>query len=1051
MRNTEPGRSLALTVASLMVAAVMMTAPGGAEAEFSVAVVPSDDAALASPVPRDRDLDTDQVEQMVRRAVSLIGGMGSVVPDTAGLVVLKVNISVIRPRRSGAITDDRVARAVALLVHEVAPQARIRIAEGAGGWASPEFRDRNPVDLWEGMYVDGFERAGHRQTVAELRARGIDIACLDLNFDEAYTLQVPGGGLATDEYDVAASILDADVWINLPVAKTHGAKITCCMKNHFGLLPGRLYGWSKSRGTEHHPAIPHSPRVLDEAFVDLWALTRMDLNVVDMLTGSERGPFEETTRRQNIILAGRDPVATDLVAARLMGYNPDDLEFADLAWQQGMGPRWLENVDVRGTELAPLVQRFEKAGVWYDAGTEWQEQADYGKGPRRWSLLGPLPRDHVFTDAEIAALSPTPGEDDWSEVIWFGPDKIDLDGYYDDPVRCAVYGYVEFTTPRADSVRYWMGADERLQVWIDGQPLYDTDDHPELGRRRRHHLGMVRVPGYLDAGAHRLLVRAEQNRGRFDFSFNVCEPIDDERFAGNTFPGLRYRPAKEGEPVVRRVTTVGPADDEDVGPLEGLLGDLPMTPHPVRRARVNGDTISVEAHVAPADDDLPTVLAAAAGVAALPVGLAWLDENPFGMVPVGPQRFLDLLMSNPYRQTPTMDQIARLLGVQYELGAGFGFEESVEAVREWLQLGHLPVVGLGDEWGVVSGIRGRDDGGVEMRMAGTEGGDWHHFDGTWWARLPGYGMVNCPVFAAQGDPRRESGDLAARLATIALDMALTPVTTTQVMWWGVRPAPAGLAAWDYSVTHWERLPLTPAWADRGLNWSLLARTRVQHLEPLIERRRHCALLLRDLAADGLAGAPELALAAQAYGEVVARLEELIDALPSDPRAYPGTGQPMTINRKSRGLLRAARTAEREALQALSTYLGRGPLPPVQNDPLTRVESGYRVLTSRAAWSREVWELSLQGEGVNADHIHGSYAEDVDFRVLAGVPQEPGWILAVESDGDAVAGWVTQQPTAENEWEARLRMDSLSSWWGDGEVAFTVWAIPDEVTVEGGRP
>ena len=97
--------------------------------------------------------------------------------------------------------------------------------------------------------------------------------------------------------------------------------------------------------------MPHAARVVDEAFVDLWTLTQVDLNIVDMIKGSERGASEDTYRRQNIILAGRDPVATDLVVARLMGYNPDDMEFAvrrgnwKLMFDAEGNPRELYNLD----------------------------------------------------------------------------------------------------------------------------------------------------------------------------------------------------------------------------------------------------------------------------------------------------------------------------------------------------------------------------------------------------------------------------------------------------------------------------------------------------------------------------------------------------------------------------------------------------------------------------------------------------------------------------------------------------------------------------------
>ena len=97
------------------------------------------------------------------------------------------------------------------------------------------------------------------------------------------------------------------------------------------------------------------PQVVDESWVDLWALTRVDLNVVDMIAGTEGGAFGGKAKRCSIVVAGRDPVATDLVTAKLMGFNPDDSEFADLAWQRGMGPGAYERIDVLGARPEGLV------------------------------------------------------------------------------------------------------------------------------------------------------------------------------------------------------------------------------------------------------------------------------------------------------------------------------------------------------------------------------------------------------------------------------------------------------------------------------------------------------------------------------------------------------------------------------------------------------------------------------------------------------------------------------------------------------------------------
>jgi len=518
----------------------------GAE-DFTVGLVASDDPALEAPAPRDAELTPDQVAAMVRRAVDLAGGMKAVVPYAAKLVLIKPNISVVAESGSGIITDARVVRGVALLVHEAAPGARILVAEGAGGWRSPQPTDRNgqpqQVDSprWGRRRMrDGFEIGGYRAVVEELRASGVDIDCFDLNFDTAYTLEVPGGALADPNYDIASAIMDADAWINCPVTKTHGPKITCCLKNQFGILPGTIYGWSKANGTDRHAGMPHLPGIIDEFMVDLWLATRMDLNVVDGITGHQAGAlWEGTPIRNNLVIAGRDPVATDLVCAKLMGFNPDDMEFADLAFQRGEGPGRYERIKIKGAKVEQVARRFKKAGSAYQGGedggwNEWKYQAEYGMGPRRLILWAAPSAAHQFGEGELARLAPSPGKGGWSEITWFGHDGLDLADKATAERPGAIYAYTRFSMPKADSVRFWAGSEEGVQVWIDGEEVYRYQG------RRAHRLGQDRLPAYLEAGEHRLLARVQVGEGRGEFSFNVCEPIDNEDYAGNRYPGLRY-------------------------------------------------------------------------------------------------------------------------------------------------------------------------------------------------------------------------------------------------------------------------------------------------------------------------------------------------------------------------------------------------------------------------------------------------------------------------------------------------------------------------------
>ena len=1067
-RPTAPRRTAALATAALATAALATAALATAAlataalalfvspvaAEYPVSVVPSDDAALTSPVSRDHAVTANQVLDMVCRAVDLVGGMQSVVPADAGMVLLKPNIGTRAEPRTGVNTDDRVVRAVAILVHEAAPGARILLAEAAGGWISPALRDCTDARTFGNMNADGFELSGHRATVRELRARGVDIECFDLNFDRAYSLHPANGGLATDEYSIAASILDADVWINLPVAKTHGAKITCCMKNHFGILPGTVYGWSKSNGTRHHPGIPHSPRQMDEAWVDLYGLTRVDLNVVDMIAGSEAGPFEEDNRkRANTILAGRNPVATDLVVARLMGFNPDDFEFAELAWQNDLGPRTIDEVEVRGADVAPLVQRWKKAGVQYGRWGEWAEHANYGMGPRYWTFLGPLDRDHAFSDAELAALEPRPGRDDWSEVVYFGHDKINLDKHFDDPVNCAVYAFTHFTMTSSDSVRFWVGSDEDLSVWVDGELIHRND------RRRRHSLGMDKIPGYVEAGEHRLLVRAGQGRGGFDFSFNVCEPIDDELYAGNRYPGVRYYVEMRDRPQVA-ASRVGAdaAGGEYFGSSREANILTFQADDPLLRSRTAPDTVLIDD--APAIDrgDLVGLLVQVAGLDRPDLNadaLEILGNAPFTLGHVGFGRegyFPDY--------GPDITRLLDWLGLRYAISYGYGSRESLKTLHGWLDQGRIPVTGNLErrrgrrwrgsrraEWGAITGFRRAGDS-VELRMVRPDNTFWAAVTGGWSGTFPGGLRENCPVLVAEAGGEPLSGAvLVDSIASLALELGLREEVESGREEWGTPTVPAGLSAWDGWVIDWERLPLTPEWAVEPETLDRLERL-ASRFPPQLARQRGLAARFFAAAAERTDRRKRRELlqeAAEGYLAAVEAMEQLVASMPLNDDVDQLTAEDrdrLARIGETRPLIRRARQGERQALAALVKMLGRPRLPEAMEDPLTRKDRGVKLFTWRAVTDETVHRIELVGGDLSVELLAGDEPEEMSSEFYAEMPKKRGWLVVIDPSLLASGRyWVEEQPGAENGWRVVVMADDGWAWNDDNAPVLAVWAVP----------
>ncbi len=513
----------------------------------TVGLVASDYERLSAPVGRDQPLTVAQVEDMVRQAVLLAGGLHQSLPPDADWVVIKPNIVELKEPGSGVVTDWRVVRALIRIVHETAPDARITIAEG-GAWIPAE-RAAEFGDMLENPdgAGDGFAIAGYRALLADPELAGIDLDIVDLNLDEAQPVQVPGGGYVFQTYYIPTTILECDFLITVPVLKVIGAVgMTNALKNFVGIAPGAIYGWPKMRGTPGHPGLPHMPEILDEVIVDLTCLAEADYAVVDAIVGMERGKTDENgegiARRLNTVLASADIVAADAVSALLIGFNPADLEYLSLAAYRGLGQDDPAHIKIKGSPLEKVRTRFEK----YPARFAWYgEHGHYGQGCRTWLLAGPFDRRQEQPGAEfidVAQPGAAPGQNGWSDPVYFHDDKIDLDKYFDDPSDCVVYAYTELDAPRSEAAELWVGSDEGLRVWIDGGLVY------EHAGRRRHQLPNDRVPIRLEAGRHRVVVRAEQSRSRFDFSLNVCEVEPDPRYDGNRVQGLTFFvPAAAGQ------------------------------------------------------------------------------------------------------------------------------------------------------------------------------------------------------------------------------------------------------------------------------------------------------------------------------------------------------------------------------------------------------------------------------------------------------------------------------------------------------------------------
>ncbi|MBM4319360.1 MAG: DUF362 domain-containing protein [Deltaproteobacteria bacterium] len=170
--------------------------------------------------------------------------------------------------------------------------------------------------------------------------------------------------------------------IHLPTVKTHiFTTTTGAMKNAFGGLLNEHRHWT-------HP-------VIHETLVDLLMIQqkihRGLFAVMDgTFAGDGPGPRCMTPHVKNVLLASRDQVAIDAVAARLMGFDPlGEIKFVRLAHELGLGCGDPAQIRLVGdVEAARESWRFEGPFKKMTFASRNQHRIYWGplKKPLEWSL-----------------------------------------------------------------------------------------------------------------------------------------------------------------------------------------------------------------------------------------------------------------------------------------------------------------------------------------------------------------------------------------------------------------------------------------------------------------------------------------------------------------------------------------------------------------------------------------------------------------------------------------------------------------------------------------
>ncbi len=275
-------------------------------------------ARVAITHTNEKHRSAERVESLVNDALELLGGISQFVKP-GSTVLIKPNQTVYYSAEEGCTTDPLVVGALIRIVKR-AGAARVQIAESSGGFFSS----------LQCMSITGMAAVAEKEG-AEL---------IDLGSDDTpnRTINIPGGRVIQSA-PIPVPLLEADVIIDVPKAKTH----------HIEPVSGALKTWvgvvNPNWRNEHHGDLDMIGR-----FMDIMIVTRPTLCVVDaLIAGEGDGPIANQPHWIGCILASTDPVATDTAICRLLGLDARKLNFASEAEERGLGVR--EPIEFVGKQL----------------------------------------------------------------------------------------------------------------------------------------------------------------------------------------------------------------------------------------------------------------------------------------------------------------------------------------------------------------------------------------------------------------------------------------------------------------------------------------------------------------------------------------------------------------------------------------------------------------------------------------------------------------------------------------------------------------------------
>jgi uncharacterized protein (DUF362 family) len=276
------------------------------------------------------DYTPDKVSNCLKKQFKLLGGLAGFV-KSGDTVLIKPNF--IAPRSANHATQTN-------------PVIIIELVKLLLDFGAKPFVGDSPA--WQNV----FACANKLKLDVPLRKLGVPIKQLD----SPKICVLNDNNLKVSLSKVA---LDVDVIFNLPKFKSHQQLVaTFAVKNMFGCVPGKRKPlWHFRKGADQLQFC--------KLLIDIYRYLNPAMTIIDAVSAMDGpGPIRGRTRPLGWIIGSTDPIACEIVCAKLINTEPDTFPIIRTARQVNFGCSNIEEIQIAGDDYTnEICTDFEPAAL----------------------------------------------------------------------------------------------------------------------------------------------------------------------------------------------------------------------------------------------------------------------------------------------------------------------------------------------------------------------------------------------------------------------------------------------------------------------------------------------------------------------------------------------------------------------------------------------------------------------------------------------------------------------------------------------------------------